>query len=101
MKWSLIAGVIILLGMLMIIISNFYYGRLVAEWENRMNRNELTILRQRVALEKSVETSEFLHQETFELMGDVLTLETERDYWRKRALSMQRELYHDGFFEEE
>ena len=82
---------VLLAGAVYLIISNIYYRYLCGEWERQLDRKCVTISRQNLALNKAVETAEFLHKETFDLMGDVLTLETERDYWKTRALAMTRE----------
>ena len=101
MIWDLIKLLLLILAVFLYSVSLYQNNAQIRHLEKKCAAKEGLIDAQRRLLEAYVEAKELAYREMYELMGDVLTLETERDYWKKRALSMQRELYHDGFFEEE
>lgn len=108
MIWDLVQLVLLALFMLAYI-AVLYQENVLLRHRERVHRHDCQVIdAQRRLLEAKVEHMEIMYRERHELyedinslMGDVLNREKERDYWKNRALSLQRQLYHGEFFEEE
>lgn len=101
MVWDLIQ-IILLILLIVVYACSVYLNRILLKDSDKMIALQESINASlKVALKKSVETCEFLHKETFELLEALEQTEAERGRWKEHALSMQRQLYQGKFFEEE
>ena len=101
MIWDLIQIILLIAFVVVYVISLYQNNVLLRESDKMIALQESINASLKVALKKSVETCEFLHKETFELLEALEELEAERERWKEHALSMQRQLYQGKFFEEE
>jgi len=101
MIWELIKLLLLVALVIVYAIVIYQYNAQICYLEKKCALDKKIIDAQRRLIEAYLEGKEAAFRVAYELMGDVVTLETERDYWKQRALSLQRELYHGSFFEEE
>ena len=101
MIWDLIQIILLILFIVVYVISLYQNNVLLRDSDKMIALQESINASLKGALKKSVETCEFLHKESFELLEELGKTEIERDRWKEHALSLQRQLYHGNFFEEE